>query len=127
MRRRRPKLRDELVTLAHGAGGKATRTLVEGLFVEELANPLLEPLGDSALFELNGSRLAFTTDSYVVKPVFFPGGDIGELAVNGTVNDLAVSGATPLALSAGFVVEEGFPVADLRRIAASMSAGLRYP
>ncbi len=122
MRPRRPKLRDELVTLAHGAGGKATRALVEGLFVEELANPLLEPLGDSALVELNGSRLAFTTDSYVVKPVFFPGGDIGELAVNGTVNDLAVSGAAPLALSAGFVVEEGFPVADLRRIAASMSA-----
>jgi hydrogenase expression/formation protein HypE len=119
---RRPKLRDELVTLAHGAGGKATRALVEGLFVEELANPLLEPLGDSALVELNGSRLAFTTDSYVVKPVFFPGGDIGELAVNGTVNDLAVSGAAPLALSAGFVVEEGFPVADLRRIAASMAS-----
>jgi hydrogenase expression/formation protein HypE len=122
VRPRRPKLRDELVTLAHGAGGKATRTLVEGLFLEELGNPLLEPLGDSAVLELNGSRLAFTTDSYVVKPVFFPGGDIGELAVNGTVNDLAVSGAAPLALSAGFVVEEGFPVADLRRIAASMSA-----
>jgi hydrogenase expression/formation protein HypE len=122
VRPRRPKLRDELVTLAHGAGGKATRTLVEGLFLEELGNPLLEPLGDSAVLELNGSRLAFTTDSYVVKPVFFPGGDIGELAVNGTVNDLAVSGAAPLALSAGFVVEEGFPVADLRRIAASMAS-----
>jgi hydrogenase expression/formation protein HypE len=122
VRPRRPKLRDELVTLAHGAGGKATRTLVEGLFLEELGNPLLEPLGDSAVLELNGSRLAFTTDSYVVKPVFFPGGDIGELAVNGTVNDLAVSGAAPLALSAGFVVEEGFPVADLRRIAGSMAS-----
>ena len=122
MRARRPKLRDELVTLAHGAGGKATRALVEGLFVEELGNPLLEPLGDSAFVELNGSRLAFTTDSYVVKPIFFPGGDIGQLAVNGTVNDLAVSGAVPLALSAGFVVEEGFPVADLRRIAGSMAA-----
>ena len=121
MRARRPKLRDELVTLAHGAGGKATRALVEGLFVEELGNPLLEPLGDSAFVELNGSRLAFTTDSYVVKPIFFPGGDIGQLAVNGTVNDLAVSGAVPLALSAGFVVEEGFPVADLRRIAGSMA------
>ena len=119
---RRPKLRDELVTLAHGAGGKATRALVEGLFVEELGNPLLEPLGDSAFVEANGSRLAFTTDSYVVKPIFFPGGDIGELAVNGTVNDLAVAGAVPVALSAGFVVEEGFPVADLRRIAASMAA-----
>ena len=120
MRPRRPKLRDELITLAHGAGGKATRALVEGLFLEELDNPLLAPLSDSALLELNGARLAFTTDSYVVKPIFFPGGDIGELAVNGTVNDLAVAGARPVALSAGFVIEEGFAVADLRRIAASM-------
>ena len=121
MRPRRTKLRDEVVTLAHGAGGKATRALVEGLFVEELGNPLLAPLSDSAVFELNGSRLAFTTDSYVVKPIFFPGGNIGDLAVNGTVNDLAVAGAQPLALSAGFVIEEGFPVADLRRIAVSMA------
>ena len=127
MRPRRPKLRDELVTLAHGAGGKATRALVEGLFLEELGNPLLAPLSDSALLELNGSRLAFTTDSYVVKPIFFPGGDIGELAVNGTVNDLAVAGARPLALSAGFVIEEGFPVADLRRIAASMARAAEAP
>jgi hydrogenase expression/formation protein HypE len=109
------------VTLAHGAGGKATRALVEGLFLEELGNPLLEPLGDAALLDLNGARLAFTTDSYVVKPIFFPGGSIGELAVNGTVNDLAVAGARPLYLSAGFVIEEGFAVADLRRIAASMA------
>ena len=121
MRAVRPRLRDEVVTLAHGAGGKATRALVEGLFLPELDNPLLEPLGDSALLDLNGSRLAFTTDSYVVKPVFFPGGDIGELAVNGTVNDLAVAGARPLDLSAGFVLEGGFPVADLRRVAASMA------
>ncbi len=119
--KRRPRLRDEVVTLAHGAGGKATRALVEGLFVEELGNPLLAPLSDSAMLEVNGSRLAFTTDSYVVKPIFFPGGDIGDLAVNGTVNDLAVSGARPLALSAGFVIEEGFPTADLRRIAVSMA------
>ena len=88
------KLRDEVVTLAHGAGGKATRALVEGVFLEELLNPLLEPLGDAALLELESTRLAFTTDSYVVKPIFFPGGSIGSLAVNGTVNDLAVSGAT---------------------------------
>jgi hydrogenase expression/formation protein HypE len=121
VRQRRPKLRDELVTLAHGSGGKATRTLVEGLFAEELANPLLEPLGDAALLEAGALRLAFTTDSYVVKPLVFPGGDIGELAVNGTVNDLAVAGAQPLWLSAGFVLEEGFPVAELRRIAASMA------
>jgi hydrogenase expression/formation protein HypE len=117
----RRRLRDEVVTLAHGAGGKATRALVEGLFLEELRNPLLEPLGDSAIVQANGSRLAFTTDSYVVRPLFFPGGDIGELAVNGTVNDLAVAGARPLWLSAGFVVEEGFPVAELRRIAESMA------
>jgi len=121
LRSRRPKLRDEVVTLAHGSGGKATRALVEGLFLEELRNPLLEPLGDSALLELNGSRLAFTTDSYVVKPLVFPGGDIGELAVNGTVNDLAVAGARPVALSAGFVVEEGLEIELLRRVAASMA------
>ena len=117
----RPRLKDELVTLAHGAGGKATRALVEQLFLEELSNPLLDPLGDSALLDLNGSRLAFTTDSYVVKPIVFPGGDIGELAVNGTVNDLAVAGARPVALSAGFVIEEGFEVARLRELAASMA------
>ena len=119
--RRRPRLRDELVTLAHGSGGKASRALVEGLFLEELSNPLLEPLGDAALLELNGSRLAFTTDSYVVHPLEFPGGDIGELAVNGTVNDLAVAGAKPIALSAAFVVEEGFATADLRLVASSMA------
>jgi hydrogenase expression/formation protein HypE len=115
------KLRDDVVTLAHGAGGKATRALVEGLFLEELRNPALEPLGDAALVDLDGARLAFTTDSYVVKPIFFPGGSIGDLAVNGTVNDLAVSGAAPLWLSAGFVIEEGFAVADLRRVAADMA------
>ena len=118
LRRRSP---DEVVTLAHGSGGKATRALVEGLFLEELSNPLLDELGDAAVGDIAGARLAFTTDSFVVKPLFFPGGDIGELAVNGTVNDLAVAGAQPLWLSAGFVVEEGFLVADLRRIAASMA------
>jgi hydrogenase expression/formation protein HypE len=115
------KLRDDVITLAHGAGGKATRALVEGLFLEEFGNPALDPLGDAALVDVHGRRLAFTTDSYVVKPVFFPGGSIGDLAVNGTVNDLAVSGAAPLWLSAGFVIEEGFPVADLRRVAADMA------
>jgi hydrogenase expression/formation protein HypE len=107
----------EVVTLAHGAGGTSTRKLVEGLFVEELSNPILDQLGDAAVAD----GLAFTTDSFVVKPLFFPGGDIGELAVNGTVNDLAVAGAEPLWLSAGFVIEEGFPFDDLRRIARSMS------
>jgi hydrogenase expression/formation protein HypE len=107
----------DLVTLADGSGGKATRRLVEGLFVKELSNPLLDELGDAAVAD----GLAFTTDSFVVKPLFFPGGDIGELAVNGTVNDLAVAGAAPMWLSAGFVIEEGFPLDDLRRIARSMA------
>jgi hydrogenase expression/formation protein HypE len=114
-------LRDQLVTLAHGSGGKATRALVEGVFLEELSNPLLDELGDAAVGEVAGARLAFTTDAFVVKPPFFPGGDIGELAVNGTVNDLAVSGAKPLWLSAGFVMEEGFQIAALKQIATSMA------
>jgi hydrogenase expression/formation protein HypE len=121
-RRRRPKVREERITMSHGAGGKATRTLVEAVFVAAFSNVLLEPLEDAAQLHLNGSRVALTTDSYVVSPLFFPGGDIGDLAVNGTVNDLAVSGATPLYLSAGFILEEGFPVADLTRIVASMKA-----
>jgi hydrogenase expression/formation protein HypE len=112
---------DQVVTLAHGAGGKTTRRLVEGLFVKELSNPLLDRLGDAAVVD----GLAFTTDSFVVKPLFFPGGNIGELAVNGTVNDLAVAGAEPLWLSAGFVIEEGFPLGDLRRIARSMAGAAR--
>ncbi len=124
-RRLKPKLKDELITLAHGAGGKSSHVLVEALFLEELGNPLLAPLADAAIFEQDGVRLAFTTDSYVVKPLFFPGGDIGELAVNGTVNDLAMMGARPLYLTAGFIVEEGLPTADLRRIAASMGAAAR--
>jgi hydrogenase expression/formation protein HypE len=111
----------DVVTLADGAGGKASRRLVEGLFLEELRNPLLEPLGDAAIVGSNGTRFAITTDSYVVRPLRFPGGDIGELSVNGTVNDLAVSGAVPLALTASFVLEEGFPLADLREIVASMA------
>ncbi len=112
---------DEVVTLAHGAGGKASRRLVEELFLPELRNPLLEPLSDAALLSVGGARVALTTDSYVVRPLVFPGGDIGELAVNGTVNDLAVSGAVPVALTAGFVIEEGFPLDDLRAIARSVA------
>ena len=128
-RRRRPvrKLLEDRITLSHGAGGKATHTLVEALFLAELRNPLLEAMGDSAVFEVGagGPRLAFSTDSYVVSPLFFPGGNIGELAVNGTVNDLAMSGARPLHLSAGFIIEEGFPIADLQRVVASMGAAAR--
>jgi hydrogenase expression/formation protein HypE len=114
-------MNDAVVTLADGAGGKASRRLVEGLFLEELRNPLLEPLGDAAILSANGMRLAVTTDSYVVRPLRFPGGDIGELAVNGTVNDLAVAGAAPLALTAGFVIEEGFPLDELRGLTRSMA------
>jgi hydrogenase expression/formation protein HypE len=121
-RRRPPRVNDERITLAHGAGGKATRNLVEALFLDAFRNPLLEPLEDQAVFSVDGARLAFTTDSFVVSPLFFPGGDIGDLAVNGTVNDLAVSGARPLYLSAGFILEEGFPVANLQRIVASMAS-----
>jgi hydrogenase expression/formation protein HypE len=119
-RRSRPRVKEERITMSHGAGGKATQTLIEAIFLDEFRNPLLEPLEDAARLQVGGARLAFTTDSYVVSPLFFPGGNIGDLAVNGTVNDLAVSGATPLFLSAGFILEEGFPVADLTRIVRSM-------
>lgn len=121
-RRARPRVREKLITLAHGAGGKASQSLIEAIFLDAFRNPLLEPLEDAASITANGVRLAFTTDSYVVTPLFFPGGDIGDLAVNGTINDLAVSGAKPAYLSAGFILEEGFPVDDLRRIVASMAA-----
>jgi len=121
-RRGRFYLRDERITLSHGSGGKATHNLIEGLFAQAFANPVLDPLDDAAVCPLDGvdARLAFTTDSYVVSPLFFPGGDIGELAVYGTVNDLAVAGATPRFLAAAFILEEGFPIADLRRIVHSM-------
>jgi hydrogenase expression/formation protein HypE len=121
-RRRRPRVREERITMSHGAGGKATQTLIEAVFLDAFRNPLLEPLEDAASLSVGGARLALTTDSYVVSPLFFPGGDIGDLAVNGTVNDLSVSGATPLYLSAGFILEEGFPVADLQRVVSSMRA-----
>ncbi|WP_184728792.1 hydrogenase expression/formation protein HypE [Saccharopolyspora phatthalungensis] len=121
-RRRKPKVKEERITLAHGSGGKATQTLIEAVFLTGFRNPELAKLEDGAELGVAGGRLAFTTDSYVVSPLFFPGGDIGDLAINGTVNDLAVSGATPLFLSAGFIIEEGFPVADLTRIVGSMAA-----
>jgi hydrogenase expression/formation protein HypE len=124
-RRARARVREERVTLAHGSGGKATHALVEAVFLEHFRNPLLEPLGDAAYLRLDGGHLALTTDSYVVAPLFFPGGDIGDLAVNGTVNDLAVSGAAPLYLTAGFILEEGFPVADLLRVVESMATAAR--
>jgi hydrogenase expression/formation protein HypE len=121
-RRRPAKVREERITLSHGSGGKASHTLIEAVFLQAFGNPLLAPLEDAARLRIGDARLAMTTDSYVVSPLFFPGGDIGDLAVNGTVNDLAVSGATPLYLTCGFILEEGFPIADLQRIVASMRA-----
>ena len=108
------------ILLGHGSGGRLSRELVEQVFLKSFFNPALAPLEDSAEVRAGGARLAFTTDSYVVTPVEFPGGDIGRVAVCGTVNDLSVKGARPAALSAGFILEEGFPVALLRRITASM-------
>jgi hydrogenase expression/formation protein HypE len=119
-RRSRPRIKEERITMSHGAGGKATQTLIEAMFLDGFRNPVLEPLEDAARLRVGGAHLALTTDSYVVSPLFFPGGNIGDLAVNGTVNDLATSGAVPLYLSAGFILEEGFEVARLGRIVAAM-------
>lgn len=109
------------ILLSHGGGGRQTQKLVRELFAKHFANPTLDQFGDAALLKFEGSDLAFTTDSYVVRPLEFPGGNIGKLAVCGTVNDLAVSGAKPLWLSCGFIIEEGFEVARLERIVASMA------
>ena len=110
------------VTLAHGGGGRLSQMLIERMLLPAFANPQLASLHDGALLEVNGARLAFSTDSFVISPLFFPGGDIGSLAVHGTVNDLAMCGAQPLALSAGFVLEEGLPMEDLWRVVQSMQA-----
>ncbi len=125
VRRRPTKVKDKTITLAHGSGGKAMSDLIQDIFLGSFDNTLLSDLEDQArinLAELSkiGDRLAFTTDSYVIDPIFFPGGNIGELAVNGTVNDLAVGGATPLYISCGMIIEEGFPMENLRQIAQSM-------
>ena len=108
------RFRDEQITMAHGAGGKASQSLIEGLLLPALQNDALAALGDAGAVSVNGTGLALSTDSFVVKPIRFPGGSIGELAVNGTVNDLAVSGARPLALTLSLVLEEGLRAADLR-------------
>ena len=107
------------VLLGHGSGGKLTAELIEKLIVPAFANPALDALDDQAIVAVPHARLAFTTDSYVVTPIFFPGGDIGELAVNGTINDLACGGAQPVALSLALILEEGLPLADLRRVIES--------
>ena len=121
-RRRRPRLRDDVVTLAHGAGGKASAALLAAVFLPAFADDEAAAQTDAAVVSLpSGERLAFSTDSYVVKPLRFPGGSVGHLAVHGTVNDLAMMGARPLALSAAFVLEEGFSIDALREVVADMA------
>ncbi len=125
LRQRSGKCHAETITMAHGSGGKAMRDLIDDVFVSAFDNHELNKLEDQACFDLStlnalGHRLALTTDSYVVDPLFFPGGDIGKLAITGTVNDLAVGGAQPLYLTCGMIIEEGLPVDTLRTIAASM-------
>jgi hydrogenase expression/formation protein HypE len=129
-RSKRAKFRDEQINMAHGAGGKATQALIEGLFVPAFGGGTLAELADAGAVDVDGVELALTTDAYVVKPLRFPGGSIGELAVNGTVNDLAVSGARPLALTLSLVLEEGFAAQDLRAeveaiAAATAAAGVQ--
>lgn len=117
-----PILDHKQIVLGHGSGGKLTGELVQKLFLPAFNNEYLARLDDQAVLELNGTRLAFTTYSFVVTPIFFPGGDIGRLAINGTVNDLATSGARPLYIAAAFILEEGLPTDDLRRVVESMRA-----
>src|SRR5918993_2877283 len=124
--RRRPlKFDAPRIDMSHGAGGKATQKLIEGLLLPAFDNPALAPLADAALLPCGDAKLALTTDSFVVRPLAFPGGSIGELAVNGTVNDLAVSGATPLALSAALIVEEGLETAVLAHEIEAMADAAR--
>jgi len=108
------------IVLAHGSGGKLSHQLMEKMVLPQFRNELLEPLHDGAIFSIGGQRVAFSTDSYVVSPIFFPGGDIGKLAVHGTVNDLVMCGARPLYLSVGFILEEGTPMEDFWRVVQSM-------
>ncbi len=124
VRRRRPRLRDDRVTLAHGAGGKASRALVDAVFLDAFDDPALASLGDAAVLEppTDGQRLSVSTDSFVVQPRRFPGGSIGDLAINGTVNDVVAGGGRPAWLSVAFVIEEGFEVAELHAIVADMAA-----
>ena len=113
------------IVMGHGGGGKLSAELIEHLFLPAFRNDALENLGDASIVSLAGNRLAFSTDSFVVRPLFFPGGSIGDLAVNGTVNDLAVSGARPLYLSVGMILEEGFPISSLARIVDDMARAAR--
>jgi hydrogenase expression/formation protein HypE len=114
------------IVLGHGSGGKLSQRLIQKLILPQFQNEFLEPLHDGAIFSLNGTRVAFSTDSYVVNPIFFPGGDIGKLAIHGTVNDLAMCGARPLYLSAGLILEEGFAMEDLWRVVLSMQSAAKH-
>jgi hydrogenase expression/formation protein HypE len=115
-----PRVADDRIVLAHGGGGRLTHQLIEKIFIPAFSNSMLEQRHDGAVVSVNGARLAFTTDSFVVRPLIFPGGNIGDLAVNGTVNDLAMCGARPLYLSAGFILEEGLEMETLRTVVTSM-------
>src|ERR1700685_4224455 len=119
------KFREPQIEMSHGAGGKASRRLVEGLFAPLLFGSSTGPLGDAALVQINGTKIAITTDSFVVKPLRFPGGSIGELAINGTVNDLAVSGARAEAMVVSFVLEAGLPTAVLEGEGRAMGNAAR--
>jgi hydrogenase expression/formation protein HypE len=120
-----PIFNHKQIVLGHGSGGKLTSDLIQKVFVPAFANDYLSRLDDQAVLQLNGSRVAFTTDAFVVTPIFFPGGDIGRLAINGTVNDLAMSGAKPLYIAAAFILEEGLATDELQRVVNSMSAAAR--
>lgn len=115
----------DTIMLGHGSGGRLSADLMRSIFLPAFDNPVLARLDDQAIVRVNGTRLAFTTDSFVVKPLFFPGGDIGSLAVHGTINDLAMGGATPLFLSAAFIIEEGLPIETLRRVVNSLHTAAR--
>ncbi len=126
-RRHRPRLKDEFVNSAHGAGGKASAALIDAVFVEAFRNKTLETMADAAVLELpSGERIAFSTDSYVVKPRRFPGGSVGHLAIHGTVNDLSMMGASPSWISAAFVIEDGFSVEELRGIVDDMAEAAKH-
>jgi hydrogenase expression/formation protein HypE len=124
-RGKRPKFRDDRVNMAHGAGGKATQSMIEGLFVPAFSSRSLDAMGDAGAVDVNGTQIALTTDSFVVKPIRFPGGSIGGLAVNGTVNDLAVAGARPLALSLSLILEEGLSADALRAEVEAIASAAR--
>jgi hydrogenase expression/formation protein HypE len=123
--KRKLDIKNGRVDLSHGSGGRAMAELVAGIFLEALDNEWLRRGNDQSAFDVTGGRMVMTTDAYVVTPVFFPGGDIGSLAVHGTINDVAMAGAQPLFLSASFIIEEGFALADLKRIAGSMGEAAR--